>query len=308
MSDLQRLLLVVPPLMQRTDAYDRAAALAKAKGMALHIVAFDYLEGLATAGLVNEQALAAMRQSYVDQHRQWLESQAVPLRRNGLTVTTEVVWVEHVLKEILIHLQEYPFAMLIKDIEHESRLMRALFTTLDIQLLRESSVPLHFVAKTPHALPRRILAAVDLSRPEEQYQGFNDQLIGEALKLAMQCNAQVDILYVYDLTSLYTEADSLGRPSLMFGSNLAQSLHDAQRQAFNDLARRHGIAEQQCHMVMGDPAKELAIFAEANDIDVLVMGRVHHRGLAKYIGSTVERTLYKLASSALVITPDLSAV
>lgn len=29
--------------------------------MALHIVAFDYLEGLATAGLVNDQALAVMR-------------------------------------------------------------------------------------------------------------------------------------------------------------------------------------------------------------------------------------------------------
>lgn len=56
MTNPQRLLLIASPLMRRTPVYDRAAALAKAKGMPLHIVAFDYLEGLATAGLVNEQA------------------------------------------------------------------------------------------------------------------------------------------------------------------------------------------------------------------------------------------------------------
>ena len=54
MQTPQRLLLIASPLMRRTPVYDRAAALAKAKGRALHIVAFDYVEGLATPGLVNE--------------------------------------------------------------------------------------------------------------------------------------------------------------------------------------------------------------------------------------------------------------
>ncbi|MFJ2550158.1 universal stress protein [Pseudomonas sp. NPDC087612] len=308
MSDYQRLLFIAPPLMQRTDAFDRAAALAKAKGIALHIVAFDYLEGLATAGLVNEQALAVMRQAYVEKHRQWLETQAVPLRRNGLTVTTEVVWVNDVLDEILTHLREQPFAMVVKDIEHESRLMRAMFTTLDIRLLRECSVPLHFVDKASHAIPRKVLAAVDLSRPEDQYQGFNDRIITEALKLAMQCKAQVEILYAYDLTSMQTDAENLGRKSFLFGSNVAESLHEAQSDAFRELAERNGIDPESCHMIMGDPAKVLSIFCEAQGTDIVVMGRVHHRGLAKYIGSTVERVLYKMPSSVLVITPETPVV
>ncbi|MDD1016703.1 universal stress protein [Pseudomonas rubra] len=308
MSDYQRLLFIAPPLMQRTDAFDRAAALAKAKGIALHIVAFDYLEGLATAGLVNEQALAVMRQAYVEKHRQWLETQAVPLRRNGLTVTTEVVWVNNVLDEILTHLKEQPFAMVVKDIEHESRLMRAMFTTLDIRLLRECSVPLHFVDKASHAMPRKVLAAVDLSRPEDQYQGFNDRIINEALKLAMQCKAQVEILYAYDLTSMQTDAENLGRKSFLFGSNVAESLHEAQSDAFRELAERNGIDPESCHMIMGDPAKVLSIFCEAQGTDIVVMGRVHHRGLAKYIGSTVERVLYKMPSSVLVITPETPVV
>ncbi|MHC6225975.1 universal stress protein [Pseudomonas sp. X10] len=306
MSD-HRLLLVVPPLMRRTAAYDRAAALAKAKGMALHIVAFDYLEGLATAGLVNEQALVALRQGYVEHHRQWLETQALPMRRNGLTVTTEVVWVEDVLEEILIHLKEQPFAMLIKDVEHESRLMRALFTTLDVRLLRECRVPLHFVCNTRHVMPRKILAAVDLSRPEDQYQGFNDRIIKEALKLAMQCKAQVEVLYAYDLASMHMDVDGNGRKSFLFSSNVTDTLHEAQADVFHELAERNGIAPEDRRMIMGDPAKVLALYAETHDIDVLVMGRVHHRGVAKYIGSTVEHVLYKMPGSVLVITPELPA-
>lgn len=76
MSTQSRLMLVVSPLMEHSPAFDRAAALARAEGAALHIVAFDYLEGLATAGLVNEQALEQMRLGYIERHRQWLEEQA----------------------------------------------------------------------------------------------------------------------------------------------------------------------------------------------------------------------------------------
>ena len=90
MSEQSRFMLVTSPLMEHSPALDRAAALAKAEGAALHIVAFDYLEGLATASLVNEKALEQMRLGYVDRHRQWLEDQARPLRKIGVHVTTEV--------------------------------------------------------------------------------------------------------------------------------------------------------------------------------------------------------------------------
>lgn len=306
METPQRLLLIASPLMRRTPVYDRAAALAKAKGMALHIVAFDYLEGLATAGLVNDQALAVMREGYVQQHREWLEAQALPMRRNGITVTTEVVWVQHPLKEILVHLREQPFAMLIKAFEHEPWWMRAMFTSLDIQLLRETRIPLHLVHKASNALPRKILAAVDLSRPEDQFEGFNDQIIGEALKLALQCNAQVELLYVYDLGAMYVDAGGSREHSFLFESNLAQTLHEVQSDAFQALAERNGIGAEHRHMRIGDPAKALAVFMDNNDIDVLVMGSYHHHGIGWFIGSTAERVLYRLSSSVLVISPERS--
>ncbi|MCS3841544.1 universal stress protein E [Pseudomonas sp. JAI111] len=304
MSEQSRFMLVVSPLMENSPAFDRAAALAKAEDAALHIVAFDYLEGLATAGLVNEQALEQMRLGYLERHRQWLEEQARPLRKIGVTVTTEVVWVRNPLKEILIHLKEQPMALLIKALEHETAFSRMMFTPLDIHLLRECPVPLHFVSHMQHALPRRIVAAVDPFHRDAQYEGFNDRILHEAVKLATACNAQLDVVYAYDLSSIGADEFGFGDANRFFSSKTAKTLFDAQGEAFNELAERNGIPPEQRHMVMGNPAKVLASYADAYNVDVIVMGRVGHRGLGRLIGSTVEHLLYKMPCSVWVVSPQ----
>ena len=156
------------------------------------------------------------------------------------------------------------------------------------------------------AWPRTILAAVDLSRPEDQIEGFNDQIISEALKLALQCNAQIELLYAYDLGSMYLDADGSREHAFLFDSNLAHTLHEAQSDAFQALAERNGIAAEHRHMRIGDPAKALALFMDNHDTDVLVMGSYHHRGIGWFIGSTAERVLHSLSSSVLVISPERS--
>ena len=304
MSTQSRLMLVVSPLMEHSPAFDRAAALAKAAGAALHIVAFDYLEGLATAGLVNEQALEQMRLGYIERHRDWLEEQARPLRKLGIEVTTEVTWVERPLQEILIHLKETPMAALIKTVDPESWISRLMFTPLDVHLLRECEVPLHFVNKVTHARPRKILAAIDPFHRDGRYKGLNDRILGEANKLAASCDAELEVIYAYDLSSITAAEYGFGNGSTFFSSALARQLYESQGAAFEALAERNGIAPEQRRMIMGDPAKVLVSYAGAHDIDVIVMGRVRYGGIDKLIGSTVESLLYKMPCSLWVIAPQ----
>ncbi|EJM20317.1 universal stress protein UspA-like protein [Pseudomonas sp. GM18] len=304
MSEQSRFMLVASPLMENSPAFDRAAALAKAWGAALHIVAFDYLQGLATASMVNEQALEQMRLGYVERHRQWLEEQARPLRKIGVPVTTEVVWVERPLQEILIHLKEQPMAVLIKALEYESLLSRIMFTPLDIHLLRECPVPLHFVSHAQHALPRRIVAAVDPFHSNTQYKDFNDRILREASKLASTCNAQLDVIYAHDLSSISADEFGFDSSPALFSSGKAKTLFDAQADAFRELAERNGIAPEQQHMIMGNPSKVLTQYADAYDIDVIVMGRVGQRGVGRLVGSTVEHLLYKMPCSVWVVSPE----
>ncbi|MBZ9783679.1 universal stress protein [Pseudomonas sp. REP124] len=305
MSDQSRFMLIVSPLMEHSPAFDRAAALAKASDAALHIVAFDYLEGLATAGMVNEQALEQMRTGYVERHRQWLEDQARPLRKIGVHVTTEVVWVERPLKEILIHLREQPMTVLIKALEHEALLSRLMFTPLDIHLLRECQVPLHFVNRLHNVLPRRIVAAVDPFHCDDQYQALNDRILHEAAKLASVCSAELDVIYAHDLSSVSADEFGFSNGSAFFSTTKAKTLFDAQADTFRDLCERNGIPSERQHMIMGNPAKVLSSYANAYETDVIVMGRVGHRGIERLIGSTVEHLLYKLPCSVWVVSPEV---
>jgi universal stress protein E len=304
MSEQSRFMLVASPLMEHSPAFDRAAALAKAEDAALHIVAFDYLEGLATASLVNEQALEQMRLGYVERHHRWLEEQARPLRKLGLSVTTEAIWVEKPLEEILIHVKEQPMSLLIKALQHESLLSRVIFTPLDVHLLRECPVPLHFVSHVQHAMPRRIVAAVDPFHRDGQYKDFNDRILHEASKLASACNAELDVVYAHDLSSIGADEFNFDQSSTFFSTSKARTLFDAQSEAFNELAERNGIPAERQHMIMGNPAKVLASYAEAYDVDVIVMGRVGHRRMGRLIGSTVEHLLYKMPCSVWVISPQ----
>ncbi|WP_414705953.1 universal stress protein [Pseudomonas sp.] len=295
-------MLIASPLMKRTPAFDRALALAKAQDAALHIVAFDYVEALATAGLVNEQALREMKEGYLDRHRDWLEQQVVPMRRSGVHVTHEVSWVTRPLDEIMAHIREMKPSMVIKDLEHQSWLSRAMFTSLDERLLRECPVPLHLVAHLTHAIPRKVLAAVDPFRPEEQHDGLNDRIIFTAEKLAAQCNADLHLLYAYDLSSVFGWDSDMA-----FSSEAQEQIYASDKDAFDSLAARFGVPPDRKHLVMGNPAKVIETFIRTHGFDVVVMGTVHRSALNKWLGSTTEQVAHHMETSLLTISPGQSS-
>ncbi|WP_137819822.1 universal stress protein [Pseudomonas sp. 2FG] len=306
MSEYQRLLLVAPSEMRRTPAFERAAALASAKGAALHIVAFDYVEAIATTGLFNQRVMAEVREGYLQRHRLWLEDEAELQRSKGLTVTTEVLWVQQPYEEILVHVKEMQADMLIKDAHQEPALKRAFVTPLDWQLLRDCPTPLHLVTDARHPLPRQIVAAVDPFRPEEQIRDLNDRIILTALKLAAQCNAELHLLYAYDVSSMLAAemGMGMGMGTLPLSRGLSEELRAAQEQAFTGLADRHGVPKECRHFLLGSPIQVISEFAVSSLADVIVMGTVHRRGLHKLLGSTAEHVLYRVPCSILAIKPE----
>ena len=93
--------------------------------------------------------------------------------------------------------------------------------------------------------------------PRWQYKNFNDRILHEALKLATTCNAELDVIYAHDLSSISADEFGFDNASTFFSSSKAKTLFDAQADAFHELAERNGIAPERQHMIMGDPAKVL---------------------------------------------------
>lgn len=256
------------------------------------------MDGIATAGLVNETALHAMREVYLQSHRVWLEEQATGIRHMGVEVTIEVIWVQRPLEEMITHIREIKPSMVIKDLQHESWLTRALFTTLDMRLLHDCPAPLHLVGKIQHGLPRKILAAVDPLNPEDQFEHMNDKIIKAAEILAAQCDAQLHLLFAYDLSYIYALDGGFG-----FESSVMDEVYKTEREAFDRLADRFGVPEGCRHMITGNPARVIESFILDTGIDVVVMGTVHRNTMHKLMGSTTEQVAHHLPSSLLTINP-----
>jgi len=297
----QRLLLIAPSAMTHTPAFDRAAALARAMHLPLHIVAFDYLQALAVAGLFAPEQISKAREGYLDAHRHWLAEQAGQMSKHGVVVTSEVVWVQHPYEEILHFVNEMSLALIIKDAEQVPALKRVFFTPLDWQLLRDCPVPVHLVTDSRHPLPRKVLAIVDVLRSEEQDQVFNDQIVEAAVKLAAQCEAQLELLHVYDWAAVYAKDMGFGAGPLAAG--LYEALNEAQHEAFSSLAERQGIPVERRHFIEGVPLFNICDFAHTHQSDIIVMGTVQHWGLDKLLGTTAESLLQRAPCSVWAIKP-----
>ncbi|WP_409318256.1 universal stress protein [Pseudomonas sp. KCJK9016] len=302
MSQTQRLLLIAPPAMTRTPAFERAGALAQAMQLPLHIVAFDYVQALAVAGMFDAEQISVARESYLQRHRDWLAEQAAHLGRHGIEVTSEVLWVQHPYEEILHFVHEQSLALIIKDAHEESALKRVFFTPLDWQLLRDCPVPVHLVTNDRHPRPRQIMVIVDVLRSEEQDQVFNDRIIDAAVKLAEQCGAGLELVHVYDWAAVY--AQDMGVGALPLATGLYEALGEAQHEAFAALAERHGVEVQRRHFIEGIPVPSICELAGEHDTDVIVMGTVQHNGLNKLLGTTAEQLLHRAPCSVLAIKPD----
>ena len=301
MSQTHRLLLIAPPAMTHTPAFDRAAALAQVMHLPVHIVAFDYSQALAVAGLFAPEQFALARDGYLQAHRQWLADQAKLISKHGVEVTSEVVWVQQPFEEILNFINEMPLTLIIKDAQEEPAFKRVFFTPLDWQLLRDCPVPVHLVTTPLNARPRNVLAIIDVLRDENQDAVFNDQIIDAAVKLAALCDANLELLHVYDWAAIY--AQDMGFAALPLATGIYEKLGAAQHAAFAAIAERHGVPPERRHYIEGTPVPSICEFVSEHAIDVIVMGTLQHKGLSKRLGTTAEQLLHRAPCSVLAIKP-----
>ncbi|VVO84445.1 MULTISPECIES: universal stress protein [Pseudomonas fluorescens group] len=294
MSQYQRLLLIINPALRHSPAINHAAALAKASGAGLHIAAL--VKPLEILSLLDEGVQEKARESYLQDHRDWLKNQATNLNALGLKVTTEVMWADDMKQDILDHVTEMQPDLLIKEVQHESALKRAFFTPLDWHLLRHCPIPVYLVGGGGHALPRKVVAAVDASDAAPADSELNERIIQQATNLALQCDAELHLLYACDLSGVYlADMGGLALP------DITKELRTTEEQSFSKLAGRYGVPSNRRHFVLGHPVAALSDFANEQQVDVIVMGRVQYHGLEKLLGSTTEHILYQVPCSVLAV-------
>lgn len=299
MNQSRRILLVGHDGQRKSAAFQRAAALAMAGNMPLHIAVL--VEPFMTYSLLAKESREPIRQSMLNEQRRCWSEEVDVLRGKGIQATCSVAWAENLHEEILCHVRELQPVMLVKDIQREPVLKRAFVTPLDWHLLRSCPVPLHLVSNAHHPKPRIVVAAVDLTDPEAQHSGLNDQIITTGVSLATQCNAEFQMLYIHENVPAYLASTG---EAVVDWAEINEELRVSMHQSFVALAERHDIPQERRHFITGQPIKGIIEFAQTHHADVVVMGRVHRNVLGKWIGSTTEAVLHRLSGSVLAIRPE----
>jgi len=294
MSQYRRLLLIIDPGLRHAFAINHAAGLARASGASLHIAALT--ASLKLFSLLEADDRDKARESYLQGHRDWLHDHANNLRGRGIEVTTEVAWADDMQQDILDHVAEMQPDLLIKEVQHVSAFKRALFTPLDWRLLRQCPVPMYLIGEKSHILPRKVVAAVDLSDLEPERCQLNARVVGQASGLALQCQAALHPLHACDISAFYApDADSVVL------TDLVDEVRSSEEASFLKFANRHGVPADRRHFVLGHPVTALSEFVSEHHVDVIVMGKIQHRRLDKLLGSTTEHILYQIPCSVLAV-------
>ncbi|WP_371227029.1 universal stress protein [Pseudomonas sp. QE6] len=296
MSQIRKLLYLTQPEQHHSPGLQRALALASACDATLHVMV--YVEPLATY-LLETRLRIEVRDRLVTQQREMWESECRVLRERGVKITSSVLAAEDLREEMLQNICELQPDLVIKDVQRESALMRSFITPLDWYLVRQSPTPVLMVNEVRHPSPRKIVAAVDPADPDTQVSGINDKIISVANGLALQCDAELHLLFVYDVMPVMTDAGGGGIAWISLAEEMRGELHES----FKALADKFGVPEERRHFLVGTAVQSIASFTRKNAIDVVVMGRIHHKTLDKLVGSTTEHLLNQIDGSVLTVRP-----
>ena len=84
---------------------------------------------------------------------------------------------------------------------------------------------------------------------------------------------------------------------------MSEAVNDAQAEAFDELAERHGIEKKRQHVLSGMPHKVISQFARQHAFDVVVLGTVYRDRLDRMLGSTAESVLNRTSCSLMIVKP-----
>lgn len=292
------IMVILDKGLQTTPAVLRAAALARKSGDRLLLALFEYDRALARSAHRKFDLDA-----YLEGRRNKLEEFAAPLRKGGLQVDTKLFWGRPLLLRMLLAVLAEQPQMVFKDVHAEPILRRLLFTPQDLDLLRQCPEPLMLVHASPGMLPKRILAAVDPLDEHDRPHELNARIMEMANRLATQCDAQVDVVHVFEYVPFPTDPEVLSGwvPDVA----LHQKLRNLHTEGLQALCKQYGIVPARMHILDGEPGRLISELAAAQHSDMVIMGTVQRSGFERLaIGSVAERLLEQLNCDVLALKPD----
>lgn len=300
-------LVVMTPADGEGVALARARRLAAALGAPLELFSCEFDQAMEGSHFRVTDRLEAARRARVASSRDWLESQAEPLRKSGILVATEAVYANPGYEAIARRALETGAAFVVMRTHHHPWLARTTLSAADWQLIRICPAPLLLVKGAEWPAKPRLLAAVDPSHRDDRHAKLDHAILDlvEGLAGALGAESWVAhcILSMASLESTATLAmmpEALGSTPEEYAGDLMHQL----RATVLRLLQNRSIPSAHVRLAEGRPEKELPRLVRELGIDLLVTGGVSRSRIEQvFIGGTAERLLDQVSCDLMVVKP-----
>ena len=128
---------------------------------------------------------------------------------------------------------------------------------------------------------------------------FSDLALEHAASLAEKFGAKITILHVITLAEVNALNSQPGNPC----ENIVLKIQNNMREEFEKNAGNYSIVEEPVlEVAVGEPAEEIAKFAEENGVNLIVMGTHGRTGLASiFLGSVTIGVIKKTCLPIMVV-------
>ena len=254
------------------------------------------------SALLSSDERQEMHKSAIEQQRQavnyYLDKYADP----EIEFNAQIVWNNNEAEAIHEEIEKNKYDLVVKYTKAEESLSSLIFTPIDWQLLRKSTVPVLMVRDGDWKHQRRILIAVNVSGEQEAQDQFNRELVKTGMELAEKLNrGNVHLVAAYPAAPINVALD-LPKFSL---SNYDQTIRGQHLLNMKALRQEFGINEDHTHVLEGFPEDVIPKVAKEIEAELVILGTVGRTGLsAALLGNTAEHVISKLNCNLLAVKPS----
>jgi universal stress protein E len=305
----KRILVVVDPTADAQPAVQRAALIAPKTNAHVELFVCTHDPLLSDAHSVDTTQTAKSRAAYQENQLRRLHALARPLADDGVAVTVDVAWDSPLHEGIVRKALASNADLVVKDTHYHTALRRSIFSNTDWNLIRECPVPLWLVKPRETRSQPCFVAAVDPVHERDKPAELDNEILSIGAELSAALGGRLEVFHAFDVVSaLAVTTGAMTAPLVLPVPELIDAVKTRHADAVDALTSRHGIARERVHLEQGGTRDRLLVLTDRLGADVVIMGAVSRRGLARvFIGNTAEDVLDRLGCDLLIVKPHAVA-
>ncbi|MEO1017513.1 MAG: universal stress protein [Pseudomonadota bacterium] len=301
MQRFKNILFVADKLEGPDTAFERARALAKRNNAALKVV-------ITMTSTPNRRLLGGERVDDIvrDYYRERLELKLREVHDDGIEVTGAVI--EGTFVKIIQEVIAGNHDLVMKTSENRNWLHEKIFGSTDMHLMRKCPTPVWIFKDDQSPRFKKILVAIDPGAPSAEAESLNIKALQLGTSLAEQDQSELEIVYCWRLDGeTILRGRAFGRRNEAAIDDLLSVEENHHAQLLKNVTAPFGLPhdEARLHLFKGDARVVIPRMAEADKVELIIMGTLCRNGIAgAIIGNTAEEILSQVQCSVLTIKPD----